>query len=373
MVPEAFASSHCTTSAATLGRRPVVSAPSARRASPSSWSTDAMCRAFIRQSLGSRGLSHDTASIIMEAWRPATKKQYFSALSRWLYFCRRGSIHPIRPTIGQALNFLTKLFQDGATYSTINTSRSALSALLCVPNNVDRNFGSHPLVTKFMKGIYNLKPPVPRYSCTWDVNILLRYISTLEPVTSIPFKSLTYKLVCLCAITTGQRAQTLALFSTDNMSIGENSVHVRITETTKTTKTGQKHPLVVLSAYPTDGTLCVIRTLAAYINRTKKWRQNKTKLFLGYVSPHPEVTPSTISRWLKQSLHEAGIDTSVFKGHSVRSACTSAAANQGLTIDKIMQTAGWTRASTFGRFYHKPITGKSTAKEFAQSVLSHAT
>ena len=60
-----------------------------------------------------------------------------------------------------------------------------------------------------------------------------------------------------------------------------------------------------------------------------------------------------------------GLDTSVFKPHSTRSAATSAAKVADLPLDEIMATAGWHSAV----FYNKPL---SSDKSFASSVLGKA-
>ena len=38
-------------------------------------------------------------------------------------------------------------------------------------------FGKNPLVTKLMKGIYNKKPPLPKYGSTWDPLIVLSHFN----------------------------------------------------------------------------------------------------------------------------------------------------------------------------------------------------
>ena len=68
-------------------------------------------------------------------------------------------------------------------------------------------------------------------------------------------------------------------------------------------------------------------------------------------------------------LEEPGIDTNLFKGHSVRSASTSAAANQGVTTEDILKAADWSSDSSFQRFYYKPVRNAT----FARTVLSSAT
>ena len=48
----------------------------------------------------------------------------------------------------------------------------------------------------------------------------------------------------------------------------------------------------------------------------------------------------------------AGIDVSIFSGHSMRGASTSAAAGAGITMNDIMQAADWSSESVFRRFYY---------------------
>ena len=90
-------------------------------------------------------------------------------------------------------------------------------------------------------------------------------------------------------------------------------------------------------------------------------------LFISFRKPFQPVSAASISRWTKELLAEAGIDTDMFKGHSVRAAFTSAAKTRGVCLWDIMSTAGWSRASTFERFYAKPIEGSN----YSSSILSN--
>ena len=76
-----------------------------------------------------------------------------------------------------------------------------------------------------------------------------------------------------------------------------------------------------------------------YIERTQDIRGDSRQLFISFIKPHNPVTSSTIARWLKQVMELAGIDTNIFKAHSVRSASTSAAAMQGVTTEDILNAA----------------------------------
>ena len=67
------------------------------------------------------------------------------------------------------VNFLAYLFNKGYQYQSLNSYRSAISA---VHEEVDGYIvGQHPLVTRMLKGAFNERPPLPRYSTFWDVGI----------------------------------------------------------------------------------------------------------------------------------------------------------------------------------------------------------
>ena len=59
------------------------------------------------------------------------------------------------------------------------------------------------------------------------------------------------------------------------------------------------------------------------------------------MNPHKEVCRSTISGWIIKVLNPAGIDTSVFKGHSSRSATSSGAELAGASITDILRMGSW--------------------------------
>ena len=104
--------------------------------------------------------------------------------------------------------------------------------------------------------------------------------------------------------------------------------------------------------------VCPVYTFKSYIKQTAKLRKSQ-KLFVSFKT-FRAVTTSTIARWLKFVLSEAGIDISQFKAHSFRSASTSAASNAGVSLSDILKTANWSSASTFQRFYHKDIETHNT-------------
>ena len=57
-------------------------------------------------------------------------------------------------------------------------------------------------------------------------------------------------------------------------------------------------------------------------------------------------------------LGKAGIDTSIFSAHSTRSASTSCAKAEQISLDTTMKSAGWSNESTFQKFYNVPIVSR---------------
>ncbi len=248
----------------------------------------------------------------------------------------------------------------------MNTARCALSTLIILPNG--HTVGTHPLVSRFIKGVFALRPPKPRYSEVWDVRIVLNYLRSLSPMKLLGLRDLTLKLCMLIALTSAQRCQTLHLLDIRNMQITKNKITFYVDKLLKQSRPGHHGLALEFTAYPPDRRLCVYRLITLYLERTKLLRKNakETRFFISYRKPHRRVTKDTIARWLKAIMGKAGIDISKFKAHSVRAAATSTADARDVPVTEIMRTAGWSREKTFRQFYKKPILQES---KFAKNIL----
>ncbi|XP_038065690.1 uncharacterized protein LOC119735825 [Patiria miniata] len=217
-----------------------------RSTSSSTEQASAGCLPLIRKSFQMQNVSQQATEILMASWREGTRKQYSGYLERWLRFCRQGQVDPICPPVNTVLDFLAELYHSGLGYSALNTARSALSATVVTNNST--TVGNHPLICRFLRGVFQLRPPPTKYTEVWDV------------------------------------------------------------------------------------------------------------------------TKETISKWIKQVLSNSGIDVSVFKPHSTRSAAVSVAKRADVTINDILKTAGWSTESTFAKYYDKAIVIPAT-ESFASAVL----
>ena len=84
----------------------------------------------------------------------------------------------------RVLEFLTELHESNLGYSSINGARSALSSFLFNPVS-QLPIVESVLVKKFMKGIFNIRPPMNRYAAIWDVKTVLDSLSNYGSVSKL--------------------------------------------------------------------------------------------------------------------------------------------------------------------------------------------
>ena len=196
-----------------------------------------------------------------------------------------------------------------------------------------------------------MKPPQPKYCTTWSVRTALSYLESLEPFEDLTLKQLSHKTVLLLALTSAARAHELAALDLDCTLRKETSWEFALDTHVKTSRPGHKGRKIHLQAFHENPKICIVRTLENYVQRTKDIRASR-KLLVSYVAPHKAIGSQSVSRWLTQALHAAGVPLH-YTGHSTRGASTLAAANAGLSVAEIMEAADWASSRTFERFYHR--------------------
>ena len=126
---------------------------------------------------------------MFKPWRIKTNKSYDSLFGKWYSLCLEQSFNPFSGLcITIVVNFLMYLFEEGYQYSLINSYSSAISSM---HEKVEyHNVGQHPLVTSLLKGVFHDRPPLPKYSGTWNVQTVLNHLEGLGGNKSLPIKSL---------------------------------------------------------------------------------------------------------------------------------------------------------------------------------------
>ena len=161
------------------------------------------------------------------------------------------------------------------------------------------------------------------------------------------------------AILSSNRASELTYLDIRHIVFMENSVIFHFSKLTKTWEKGKRLPSVELKGFE-NAQLCVIRCLKQYLLITNSFRSEKaTQLLISYIRTHNPVSVDTVSRWPKEFLRLSGIETSIFTGHSTRTASASKAKKLGLSLPEISKRGQWTKKTIFETFYNKPIMDNS--------------
>ena len=130
---------------------------------------------FVRQLYSQRGVSESSANILCASWRNTTKFQYSGYIKKCLCFCDQREANPFQYDEINCLSLLTELFHMGRGYSSLNIARSALSTFLFSPSGI--TIDNAPPIKRFMKGVFELRPSLPRYTYIWDISIVLEFLS----------------------------------------------------------------------------------------------------------------------------------------------------------------------------------------------------
>ena len=144
-----------------------------------------------------------------------------------------------------------------------------------------------------------------------------------------------------------------------------NYVTVFVPELLKQSRPGHHLESMVLLRYP-DQEICAVSHLEQYIEKTKDLRKDQP-LLISFAKPRKRITTSTISRWCVTVLKNAGVDVTVFRSHSTRSASTAHCKKKKLSIKEINKAAGWSSSTTFAKHLNKSIVDESGS--FSRTVL----
>lgn len=327
----------------------------------------------LRQRFREKKISDQAVDLILSSWRDKTNANYNSAWKAWESWCSARGIYPFASDISYVLDFLADKYTAGLKYRSLNCYRSALSSVLLPVEGFQ--VGQHPLVARLLRGVFNCRPPQPRYSQTWEVSQVLSYIKSLGPNEELSLKLISRKLVVLLALVLAHRCSDLGRLTLQGRKYSAEGAVLRCTGLAKQARPGKEESLrpAVISHFLEDALLCPVLCLKAYERATASFRKKDSmQLFLAINSPHQPVTTSTVARWLKQAIVVSGIEPE-FTAHSTRGASSTAAAMNGITIREVMERAGWSRQDTFCKHYFRPTEQALVAAEYGRSILEQST
>lgn len=291
-------------------------------------------------------------------------RQYDVCLRKWWQFCQCNSVDYYKASVPIVISFLTQMFNEGCQYGTLNSYRSALALILGPAIAKDDR------LQRFLKGVFRIRPPIPKYNLTWDTNGVLDHLGSWFPNEDLPLIQITKKTITLLALTTAHRMQTLSKIKTVNIEFLNDKITIKIPDFIKTSRPGANQPILFLPYFNDKPSICPAKALECYLRKTSPIRKSES-LFIGMSRPHKAVGSQTLSRWVKCTLGECGLDTNIFSAHSTRHAATSRAQSLGVSVDLIRNTAGWSgNSKTFAKYYKRHILHEDSMS-FARAIINH--
>ena len=185
-------------------------------------------------------------NVFLQSWRENTHSSYNWAWKKWCSWCVTRQINPLSSPLANILEFLTDKFDLGIQYLKPNILRSAICMTHAKVD--DCQVGTHPVVIRLLKGMYNARPLTPRYSSSRDVTPVVE--SLRGSSTRLTLLQLAKKVVTLMALSNADRSSDLA-------DLDRDSVCFSVGQFTKTRSTGPPRT-VPYSALPDDQDICPI-------------------------------------------------------------------------------------------------------------------
>ena len=282
------------------------------------------------------------------------------------------------PSVKQVSDFFMHLYQDlNRRPWTIDGYRTAIVDTLGPTGlHISQSSDLNRLLSSFHRDCPKSSRNLPK----WNLSVVLNEFTKapFEPVKDTDLKHLTLKTAFLLALASGKRRseihawvankvsnlgqwEKVALFPSD--FIAKNQLSRKGSQSVSPV-TIPALTTIVDRQFKEDRTLCPVRALRYYLDRTKDLRGSRSLLFISFKKGHTsDIRPATLSSWLKQTIllcykqsDQQVLALVQVKVHDIRAFVASKAFYGGVLVDQIMQACHWKAHNTFTNFYLKDLT-----------------
>ena len=328
------------------------------------------CLAPIATAIKEQGFSEAVAGRIEAPQRGSTRSVYEAEWTIFTKWCLSNQVDFRAPPIKSIADFLLYLFQDRKLQpSTIDGHRSAIAGKL---GNSSVNVSKDENVTRLLDSFHRDRPKGRRGIAFWNLSLVLhqRTKAPFEPLKDASLKHLTFKSVFLLALGSGKHRSEIHAWLHKNIRHQSDwskvSLYLSPSFLSKNQLAkegpGSVAPVVILALAPSldkslkgDRSLCPVRALCYYLDRTSDLRQNKELVFVSFKKGFDkDISPVTISSWIKQTVilcyelsDQQTLALHQVKAHDVRSFATSKAFQSGVSLEQILSACHWKSHNTF--------------------------
>ena len=149
-------------------------------------------------------------------------------------------------------------------YSTVNHHRSSISKFH--EGFAGHAIGSHPLVSKAVKAVFRLRPPLPKYRSTFDISKVFLYLLNQPNNDNLSLKQLTYKTLFLLISASISRVSSVSRLGT-RIQFNEDSCVIDLITLEKQGRPGHVRGYISVRRFHDNLKLCPVSALQEYVNR----------------------------------------------------------------------------------------------------------
>ena len=325
-----------------------------------------------------QGFTDEVAARIEAPQRSSTRAVYKSKWTVFIKWCDSHKVDFRSPSVSQIADFLLYLFKERKLQpSTIDGYRTAIADMV---GNQEVNISKDENLTRLLDSFHRDKPKGRRGLPSWNLSLVLHQLTKppFEPMRKASLKHLTFKTVFLLALGSGKRRSEIHAWLFKNIRHQENWSQVSFYPSpmflskNQLAKEGPASvaPVVIPALAPSldkelkeDRSLCPVRALRYYLDRTKDLRKGKDLVFVSFrKSFEKDIVPATISSWIKQTVllcYQVSDEDShkllQVKAHDVRAFAASKAFQGGVSLEQILSACHWKAHNTFTQFYLKDL------------------
>ena len=336
------------------------------------------CMAPRATAIKEQGFSKAVAARIEAPQRSSTRSVYEAKWTIFTKWCITNQVDFRSPPVKSVADFLLYLFEDKKLQpSSIDGYRSAIADKL---GNTTVNISKDDNLTRLLESFHRDRPKGRRGIPSWNLSLVLHQLTKapFEPLREALLKHLTFKTVFLLALGSGKRKSEIHAWQHKNIRHQSDWSKVSLFPSpsflskNQLAKEGPESvaPVVIPALAPTldkslksDRSLCPVRALRYYLDRTSDLRQHKELVFVSFKKGFDkDISPATISSWIKQTVilcyelsdHQAHTLHQV-KAHDVRAFAASKAFQSGVSLEQILSACHWKSHNTFTQFYLKDV------------------
>ena len=282
-------------------------------------SSESACLAPRASAIHEQGFTDEVAARIEAPQRLSTRVVYKSKWAIFVKWCDSHKVDFMLPSVSQIADFLLYLFKERKLQpSTIEGYRTAIADMV---GNDRLNISKNENLTRLLDSFHRDKPKGRRGVPSWNLSLVLHQLTKapFEPMGKASLKYLTFKMVFLLALGSGKRRSEIHAWLYRNIRHQERWSQVSLYPSPSFLSKNQlardgpsSVALVVIPALAPsldrslkeDKSLCPVRALHYYLDRTKALREGKDLVFVSFrKSFQKDIVPSTISSWIKQSFY----------------------------------------------------------------------